>query len=78
MKRKQTLLARMKSPMPNFFKRLQKFGLICAGLGYYFTNPIGLPAEFELVPLVGHIGGYMIFVGGAVAAVCQFTKKEEE
>lgn len=65
------------SKTPKFFRKLQGLGTLLALLGAYFYSPIGLPEGFTIIPIFAKIGGYMVFVGGAITIVSQFAVQSE-
>lgn len=63
----KTLISRVVSNTPLWFKRIRTIGLILTGIGTALvTAPIGLPA------IIVTVGGYLI-VGGAVASAVATT-----
>jgi len=72
------IVKRIKSKTPIFFKNVQKFGAVIIALGVYLSNPVGLPDNFTIPDIFEKIGGYLIFVGGAIAAVSQLTVENAE
>ena len=67
------IIDRLKSPTPNFFKKLSKYSIILiaiagALLGADATSTIELPN------IVSQISTYLIIVGGAVLGTAQTTK----
>jgi hypothetical protein len=71
------LIERALLPTPEFWKRVQKFSVIVAGLGGYLSNPVGLPDGFTLPLSISNLGGYLIFAGTAVAVASQLATKTE-
>ena len=69
MKKNLTLLQRIISDTPVFFKRVQVFGLGLAGLGGTLANIHGVPAGLSTV---------LISAGSAIAAIAQFAVKLDE
>jgi uncharacterized membrane protein HdeD (DUF308 family) len=68
-----TIVNRIKSPSPKFFKVLRTIGLVLAAVGgTILTAPISLPV------VIGSIGGYMAVVGGVLTTVSQLTSIDEE
>ena len=73
-----TLIKRIQSPTPTFFKKLQKWGIIVAALGAsLLAAPAAMPA------LLIKIGGYLAVAGAVTTAVSQAVtsqdvKKEKE
>lgn len=70
---KKTLLSRLQSPTPKFFKVLRNVGLSIAATGAVLVSaPVSLPA------ILITIGGYLV-VGGTVATgICQAVTKDEQ
>lgn len=69
----KNILNRLSSPTPQFWKKIQKIGLILGGISTVIaTAPITLPAT--LVTL----GGYLAVASGTVAAVSQLTVESSE
>lgn len=67
----KTLISRVMSDTPVWFKKIRTIGLIITGIGTALvTAPISLPAIFIT------IGGYLI-VGGAVASAVATTATTE-
>jgi hypothetical protein len=67
-----TVVDRLKSPTPRFFKKLRNLGLgLAAAGGVIVASPIAIPA------LVVSIGGYLIVAGSVATAVCQAVTTEE-
>ena len=66
------IFKRVKSPTPNFFKKLRNVGLIAAATGTSILSaPVALPA------LVVKIAGYLIVAGGVTSAISQATVEGE-
>jgi len=64
----KSLLERILSPTPEFFKTLRNTGLIIAAIGgAIISAPVSLPA------LVVSIAGYMTVIAGVISAVSQVT-----
>jgi hypothetical protein len=63
-----TLIQRVQSPTPNFFKKVRNGGLIFATLSAsLLAAPIALP------PVLLKIAGYLTVAGGVASAVSQAT-----
>lgn len=63
-----TILQRVQSPTPKFFKTLRNGGLILASLGAaIFAAPVALPA------VLLKIAGYLVVAGSVTGAVSQVT-----
>jgi hypothetical protein len=67
MDKKLTMLQRIKSDTPSFFKRAQLFGLGLTGLGTSLTQVAGIPANFCTI---------LISIGSTIAIVSQFAVKQ--
>lgn len=68
-----TIIKRVQTPSPKFFKVLRNIGLVLAAVGgTILTAPIALPV------VIGSIGGYMAVAGGVLSAVSQLTTIDEE
>ena len=68
-----TIIKRVQTPSPKFFKVLRNIGLVLAAIGgTILTAPIALPV------VIGSIGGYMAVAGGVLSAVSQLTTIDEE
>ena len=67
MDKKLTMLKRIKSDTPSFFKRAQLFGFGLTGLGTSLTQVAGIPANFCTI---------LISIGSTVAIVSQFAVKQ--
>jgi hypothetical protein len=67
-----TIVNRIKSPTPPFWKKVRTFGLILTGVaGVLTTAPIGLPIAIVT------IAGYLTVAGGVCAAVAQAAQTGE-
>lgn len=66
---KLTLLQRITSDTPAFFKKVQIFGVALAGLGGTFATIQGIPVGLTTS---------LISAGTAVAAIAQFAVKMDE
>lgn len=73
----KTIIKRISSKTPPFFQNIQKIGLFLMAIGTYFNNPVGLPDGFVIPQNLTNIGGYCVFIGGAIAALAQLTKQSE-
>lgn len=63
-----SIIKRVKSPTPKFFKVLRNIGLVLAAVGgIILAAPIALPV------VVTTIGGYVAIAGGVISAVSQLT-----
>ena len=61
-----TLKARIKAPLPDFFKKIRKWGLIVAGVGGAIVGtPVLLPT------MIVSLGGYLVVAGTVMVAVSQ-------
>lgn len=62
------LISRISAPTPSFWKKVQKIGLIFAGIaGVITAAPIGLPVA------VTSLAGYLTVASGSIAAISQLT-----
>ena len=67
-----TIIKRVKSPTPKFFKVLRNIGLVLAAVGgTILAAPVALPVAIVTV------GGYITVAGGVISAVSQLTTKNE-
>ena len=65
-----SIIKRVKSPTPKFFKLLRTVGLAMAAIGSTIVAaPVALP--FTIVTL----GGYLAVAGGVLSAVSQLTSE---
>lgn len=69
MKHNYTLLQRITSDTPAFFKKVQVFGIGLAGLGGTLATIHGIPAGLT---------ASLISAGSAIAAIAQFAVKMDE
>lgn len=69
MEKKHTILQRILSDTPEFFKRTQLFGLSLAGLGTSLTQVNGVPANLCTI---------LISIGSTIAIVAQFAVRQTE
>jgi ABC-type molybdate transport system permease subunit len=66
------LRERLKKPVPVFFKKVQKAGLVLTAAGVaILASPVALPV------VVSTVAGYMVAVGSVIAAVAQSTTIQE-
>ena len=67
-----TLVDRVRSSTPPFFRKVRTFGLVIGLVGAaLLAAPIGLPA------LVVNIGGYLALAGGIITSVAQTAVEDE-
>ena len=67
------VLQRLTAPTPTFWKKLQKIGLILAGIsGVIAAAPIALPT------VITTAAGYLTVASGTIAAVSQLTVESPE
>jgi hypothetical protein len=64
MKNKFTIIDRLTSETPKFFKRMQLFGIGLVGLGASLAKVTGVPEKVTVA---------LITAGGVIAAVSQFA-----
>lgn len=65
------LLERISAPTPKFWKKVQKIGLVSAGISaVVLASPIALP-----VGIVA-FAGYLATISGTIAAISQLTVKD--
>nr|WP_294945260.1 hypothetical protein [uncultured Mucilaginibacter sp.] len=67
MQKPLTILQRILSDTPAFFKRAQLFGLSLAGLGTSLTQIAGIPGKLSTI---------LISIGSTMAVVSQFAVKQ--
>ena len=68
----KTLIERVKSPTPSFFKKLRNAGLMAAAIsGTILTLPIALPI------MVVNAAGYLAIAASVASAVSQTAVKDE-
>ena len=68
-----TIIKRVKSPTPKFFKVLRNIGLVLAAIGgTILAAPVALPT------IIVTIGGYVAVTGGVLSAVSQLTTTTEK
>ena len=68
-----TILQRVQSPTPKFFKSVRTIGLILAALGAsLLAAPVALPA------IVINIAGYLTVAGAVATAVSQVTTSADQ
>ncbi|MCC7299145.1 MAG: hypothetical protein IT244_12490 [Bacteroidia bacterium] len=66
------LRERLKKPVPVFFKKVQKAGLVLTAAGAaILASPVALPVA------VVTAAGYMVAVGGVIVAIAQSTTIQE-
>lgn len=64
---------RARSKTPKFWKKVQKVGLLAAGIATVIaTAPVSLPAA------IVSVGGYLAVAGGTVAVLSQFTMEHDD
>lgn len=69
----KTILSRVLSPTPKFFRKVRNVALTAGTIGAaIIAAPVALPAAIVTV------AGYAVAAGAAAAAVAQATKKNEE
>lgn len=69
---KLSLIDRIISPTPTFFKKLRNIGLIItAASTVILTAPVSLPA------IITSVAGYLAVAGGVLSAVSQSTVENE-
>ena len=69
---KPTLIQRLTSPTPQFFKTVRTVGLVIGAIGAgILASPVALPA------LVISIGGYLALAGGIITTVSQTAVEKE-
>lgn len=65
------LVKRWKSPTPQFWKKVQKIGLIFGGIaGVITTSPVTLPT------IIVSIAGYLTVASGTIAAISQLAVED--
>ena len=68
-----TIIKRVKSPTPKFFKVLRNIGLVLAAVGGTILGaPVALPV------IVTSVAGYLAVAGGVISAVSQLTVKNDD
>ncbi len=66
------IVARVKAPVPKFFKKLKVIGLGLAGAGAaVMASPVLLPA------VIVSIAGYCVVAGSVIGAISQLTVEGE-
>lgn len=71
-KRKLTILNRVKSSTPKFFKKLRNIGLVIAAVSaVILTAPVTLPT------IVTTIAGYLAVASGVLSAISQTAVEQE-
>ena len=69
---KPTLIQRLTSPTPQFFKTVRTVGLVIGAIGAgILASPVALPA------MVISIGGYLALAGGIITTVSQTAVEKE-
>ena len=68
-----TLINRVTSPTPSFFKKIRNGGLLAATLGASI-----LAAPLALPPLLLKIAGYLTVAGSVATAVSQATTASDD
>lgn len=69
---KPTLIQRLTSPTPTFFKTVRTIGLVIGAIGAgILASPVALPA------VVISIGGYLALAGGIITTVSQTAVEKE-
>lgn len=72
MKHLEEVRTRWNSPTPKFWKKVQKIGLVAAGVATIIaTAPISLPA------VIVTAGGYLAVAGGAIATISQLAVEDK-
>jgi len=67
-----TLVERLKSPTPKFFRTIRKIGLSVAAIGgALLAAPVGLPVALVTM------AGYLTVAGGVMTAVAQAAVENE-
>jgi hypothetical protein len=66
------LIARIEAPVPKFFRRLRRVGLMLTAIGAALIGaPIGLPM------MISEAAGYITVAGSVITAMSQLTTCEE-
>jgi hypothetical protein len=68
-----TLKKRIQSPTPNFFKTVQKWGILVAAIG---GSILAAPAALPVILV--KIGGYLAVAGAVTTAVSQAATGQDE
>lgn len=72
MKHLEEVRTRWNSPTPKFWKKVQKIGLVAAGVATIIaTAPVSLPA------VIVTAGGYLAVAGGAIATISQLAVEDK-
>ncbi|MEO5912072.1 MAG: hypothetical protein ABIP95_14370 [Pelobium sp.] len=67
-----SVMERLQSPTPRFFKKVKKIGLVLSGIGSaLLAAPVGIPL------LLSQIAGYVL-TAGVIATVVASTAVEEK
>lgn len=66
------LIQRIEAPVPKFFKRLRRVGLMLTAVGAALMG-----APVELNELVQQVAGYLTVAGSVITAMSQLTTCEE-
>lgn len=73
MKELKEVKKRWDSPTPKFWKKVQKIGMVAAGIATVIaTAPVALPAAIVAA------GGYLAVAGGTIAIVSQLTIEDNK
>ncbi|WP_207420213.1 hypothetical protein [Desertivirga brevis] len=73
MKKRSSIIARLKSPTPPFFKKVRNVGLILSALGSALLSaPISLPVAITTV------AGYLVTAGLVASAVSSTAVGKDE
>lgn len=73
MKELKEIKKRWNSPTPKFWKKVQKIGMVAAGIATVIaTAPISLPAAIVAA------GGYLAVAGSTIAIVSQLTIEDNK
>jgi uncharacterized membrane protein HdeD (DUF308 family) len=65
------ILERISAPTPKFWKKVQKIGILAAGVSAaVIASPVALPAAIVTA------AGYLATVGGTITAISQLTVKD--
>jgi hypothetical protein len=66
------LIQRIEAPVPKFFKRLRRVGLMLTAVGAALMGaPVGLPL------IISEAAGYLTVAGSVITAMSQLTTCEE-
>ena len=73
MKELKEVKKRWDSPTPKFWKKVQKIGMVAAGIATVIaTAPVALPVAIVAA------GGYLAVAGGTIAIVSQLTIEDNK